>query len=144
MTTPLPHLVTSAVVLDAGGTHALLVRVGEYRRWGLPGGHVEGGESLVESARRQVREQVGLAQFHVVEPHVSVQQDLVDCGFGEARHVDHTFAAVADAAEPVEVTPADEAGSADRGWYALTALPEPLAPGVRMLVRAAVREAFGG
>jgi ADP-ribose pyrophosphatase YjhB (NUDIX family) len=143
MSGPLPHLLASAVVLDAGGTHTLLVRVGEYGRWGLLGGHVEGGEPLAEAARREVRADGGISQFRVLEPHLAVQQDLLDCGHGETRHVDHLFAVVVDPAEPVDVL--SSAGSAEvrMGWFAMTDLPEPLAPGVRMHLRSGLRTAFG-
>jgi ADP-ribose pyrophosphatase YjhB (NUDIX family) len=137
-----PHLLASAVVLDAGGTHTLLARTGEYRRWDLPGGHVEGGEPLAEAARREVREVSGLRAFRVVEPHLAVQQDLVDCGSGEARHVDHVFAVIADPSEPAEpLSPAQQA-DAEVGWFPVGELPAPLAPGVRLHVHSALREEF--
>ena len=138
-----PHLLASAVVLDAGGTRVLLARSGEYRRWNLVGGHVTGGELLVEAARREVRERGGVRRFRVVEPHLAVQQDLVDCGQGEARHVDHIFAVVADVAEPTggfEVD--DDPADAEVGWFAVSALPQPLAPGVALHLRSALRTAF--
>ncbi len=43
-----------------GVRHALLIR-DPYKRWGLPKGHVEDGESLPEAALREVREETGLA-----------------------------------------------------------------------------------
>jgi ADP-ribose pyrophosphatase YjhB (NUDIX family) len=137
-----PHLLASAVVLDAGGTRTLLARTGEYRRWNLLGGHVEGGEPLAEAARREVRDGSGLRGFRVVEPHLAVQQDLVDCGNGEARHVDHVFAVIADPSEPAE--PLDEAASAEAevGWFSVSDLPAPLAPGVRLHLHSALREVF--
>ena len=54
-------------------------------------GHVEGGEQLAESARRQVHEQTSLRRFRVLEPHLSLQQDLVDCQDAQVRHVEHVF-----------------------------------------------------
>jgi ADP-ribose pyrophosphatase YjhB (NUDIX family) len=131
-------------VLDAGGTHTLLVRVGEYGRWGLLGGHVEGGEPLAEAARREVRDGGRVGQFTVLEPHLAVQQDLLDCGHGEARHVDHVFAVVASPAEPIEEVASAESAEAALGWFALSDLPEPLAPGVAMHVRSARRAALDG
>jgi ADP-ribose pyrophosphatase YjhB (NUDIX family) len=144
MNTVAPHMLASAVVLDAGGTRVMLARSGEYRRWDLPGGHVIGGEPLVEAARREVRECSDLKRFRVVEPHLAVQQDLVDCGQGEARHVDHIFILVADPDEPTggfEVD--DDPADAQVGWFAVTALPQPLAPGVSMHLHSALRTAFG-
>jgi ADP-ribose pyrophosphatase YjhB (NUDIX family) len=50
----------SAVILDAAG-RVLLQRRTDNDRWGLPGGAVEYGESVVEALDREVREETGLA-----------------------------------------------------------------------------------
>ena len=143
MNTVDPHTLASAVVLDAGGTRVMLARSGDYRRWDLPRGHVVGGESLVEAARRQVRERVGVSRFTVLEPHLAVQQDLVDCGQGEARHVDHIFVVVAAPQESSGGFEVDsDPGDAEVGWFAVTALPQPVAPGVSLHLRSALRTAF--
>ena len=134
MSTHLSHLTASAVVLAAGAGRTFLVRVGEYSRWGLVGSHVDSGEPLAEAVRREVREQTGLTRFRVVEPHLAVQQDLVDCGHGESLHVDHVFAVLADAPSGTDYETA--------GWFALDELPEPLVPGVRMHIRSAVHAVF--
>jgi hypothetical protein len=72
-----------------------------------------------------------------------VQQDLVDCGQGEARHVDHIFAVVAGPDEPTGgfELPTDP-GDAEVGWFDVSALPQPLAPGVRLHLHSALRTAF--
>jgi len=136
-------MLASAVVLDAGGTRVLLARTGPYRRWDLIGGHVEGGEPLPEAARREVRDHGGVARFRVLEPHLAVQQDVVDCGRGEARHVDHVFAVVADAGEPTGGFEVDDPGDREVSWFAVSRLPEPLAPGVRLHLGSALRTTFG-
>ncbi len=135
----LPHLVASAVVVDPEGRHVLLVRDPARARWQLVSGHLEGGEPLSEAARREVREQTGLTRFRVVEPHVAVQQDLLRCGDVEALHVDHVFAIVLDPAERVAEGPLDPGGQA--AWFRVRHLPDALAPGVRLLVTAALRPA---
>ena len=127
----------SAVVLDATGRHVLLVRQPTQPRWGLVSGHVEGGEPAGESARRHVREQTGLSRFQVVHPHLAVQQDLLDCGDVQALHVDHIFAVRVDPSEVVVEGPLDPSGEAV--WFPVRQLPEPLAPGVRGHVLAALR-----
>jgi len=48
-------------VLD-GAPHVLLIR-DPYRNWGLPKGHVEGGEEPPEAALREVQEETGLDEL---------------------------------------------------------------------------------
>ena len=124
------------MVLDAPGRHVLLVRDRDRPRWRLPAGHVQGGEQLAEAARREVREQTGLTRFAVTEPHLALQQDLVDCGGSQVRHVEHVFLVTCDPAQIVQPGPLDGAGSA---WFGVRDLPDPLTPGVALHVSAALR-----
>ncbi len=56
----LKKLGAAAVILDTEG-RALLVRHSyEHRAWELPGGDAESGESLEETALREVREETGM------------------------------------------------------------------------------------
>jgi ADP-ribose pyrophosphatase YjhB (NUDIX family) len=130
----LPHLMASVVVLDATLAHTLLVRSPDAHRWTLATGHVSGGEPIAEAARRELADQTGLSGFTIVEPHLGVQQDLTDCGSGggATRHIDHVFLARTAAVEPAPST-----GSA--AWFPVDALPSPLAPGVGLQVRSALR-----
>jgi len=48
-------------VLD-GAPHVLLIR-DPYRNWGLPKGHVEGGEDPPQAALREVQEETGLDEL---------------------------------------------------------------------------------
>lgn len=51
------------VIRDVDGApHVLLIR-DPYRNWGLPKGHVEGGEEPPEAALREVREETGLTEL---------------------------------------------------------------------------------
>lgn len=45
-----------------GTVHLLLIR-DPYDKWGLPKGHVEEGESALEAALREVREETGLVRL---------------------------------------------------------------------------------
>ncbi len=129
-------------MLDATGRHVLLVRDRERPRWTLVSGHVEGGEQLAEAARRQVREQTGLTRFRVDEPHLALQQDLVECEDGQVRHIEHVFAVVLDPAEPVHSGPRDRDGQS--AWFGIRELPADLAPGVALHLGAAVRSLEAG
>jgi ADP-ribose pyrophosphatase YjhB (NUDIX family) len=50
----------SAGILDPAGNKILLVRRADNKRWAVPGGYMEPGESAAEAAAREVREETGL------------------------------------------------------------------------------------
>lgn len=50
-----------------GVPHFLLIR-DPYENWGLPKGHMEHGESVEETAKREVREETGIDALDVKEP----------------------------------------------------------------------------
>ncbi len=55
------RLSVSAVVWSEGpGSALLLMRRSDNRAWGLPGGYVEIGESVLEAAAREVLEETGV------------------------------------------------------------------------------------
>jgi len=53
------------------GLRYLVIR-DSYRNWGFPKGHVEDGESEVEAARREVREETGLADLVYHAPALEI------------------------------------------------------------------------
>lgn len=73
----------AAVILDVQG-RVLLVKHGYGRlNWELPGGGSEAGESIVETAVREVREETGL---HVLAQHATgiyydTEADMLHCVF---------------------------------------------------------------
>lgn len=71
-----PHVHVSVVLEDPEGI--LMVNEGKpdvYRRWNLPGGHVERGEVIASAGMREVREETGL------------QVQLTHCWVGSSRPV---------------------------------------------------------
>jgi len=56
------HITASALVLDPERTKALLVRHRKLGIWLQPGGHVDGSRHWEQAARRELREETGLAE----------------------------------------------------------------------------------
>ncbi len=54
-----PRVGAGAAIFDAAG-RLLLVRRADNGYWSLPGGHLDYGETLVQTARREIREETGL------------------------------------------------------------------------------------
>jgi ADP-ribose pyrophosphatase YjhB (NUDIX family) len=122
------RLSVSAVVWSEGhGSPLLLMQRSDNGNWGLPGGYVEPGESVVAAAAREVREETGVE----VEPGrlVGVYSDpaVQVIAYPDGRRVQAVNlcfeARPLATAEPT--TPEETLAT---GWFAPDALPEPLVP----------------
>jgi 8-oxo-dGTP diphosphatase len=83
-----PRIRVSAILLRETGI--LLVRQEKPGReyWLLPGGGVNAGESLVDALRRELEEEVGLAEDFVFEGPVAIADSIAPPG-GPSKHVVH-------------------------------------------------------
>jgi ADP-ribose pyrophosphatase YjhB (NUDIX family) len=82
------------------GPNVLLVRHEKHGRpyWLLPGGGVEGGETLVQALRRELREEVDLEGLGIEGP-IGIVESIAPGGSGSRRHIVHVVfsAALPDA-----------------------------------------------
>lgn len=103
------------VVFRWSGTAEVLLIRDPYENWGLPKGHIEGGETPAEAALREVEEETGLAALEIV-----AQLPTIDWYFrnrGKLVHkFCHFFLLEATAGEPV---PQLEEGITDCQWLSV-------------------------
>ncbi|HEX8118377.1 MAG TPA: NUDIX domain-containing protein, partial [Pyrinomonadaceae bacterium] len=71
------------VVLNAEGLVLLVSQQGT--SWSLPKGHVEAGESPLEAARREIREETGVTRLEYVRPLGSYTRHRLGADGGEDR-----------------------------------------------------------
>ncbi len=130
----------SAVIRDGRG-HVLLGRRADSREWGLPGGNVEIGESVVDAIRREVREETGLevAAVRLVGVYSDPAWQVVRYPDGRVVHYvtslfecRATGGALATSPETLEL-----------GYFDPSALPDDTVPQHRMRIEDAVN-GYGG
>jgi len=122
------RLSVSAVVWRAGpNTELLLMRRSDNGFWGLPGGYVEPGESVIEATHREVREETGyeIDLGRLVGIYSDPTQQVI--AYADGRHVQAVnlcFEALAlrhgEATTPHETLAL--------GFFAHDELPEPFVP----------------
>ena len=139
-----PILAVSCAVTR--GDAVLLVRRGREPakgRWGLPGGAVEAGETLLEAVRREVREETGIA---IGEPRFLHHHEVIERAGGRVRF--HYLIAVhaaeaVGAAEPAAGDDADEARFVTAGEQAALDITDGTLRTLRLLRRNASNAAPG-
>lgn len=124
----------SAVVRRCHRSHEiLLMRRSDNAHWGLPGGYVEPGESVVVAAEREVREETGyeIEVGRLVGVYSDPRTQVIE--YRDRRRVQAVnlcFEAVAGSLGE-QITP-DE--TLETGFFATSQLPEPFVPIHRMRV----------
>lgn len=126
-----------ALLIDPAGRIAL-VRHHYVGGWYLPGGGVDKGESSEAAIRRELLEEVGLADV-TVTGLLGIYHNRA-----EAKD-DHVVVFVAVVLDPAQLVAADPREIAEAGWFAADALPEGTSPATRRRIAEHVegRHGFG-
>ncbi len=128
---PLVLAVSGALVFDADG-RLLLHRRDDNGLWSTSGGAVEPGESLEETARRELREEMGVeaGRLRLLDVY-SGAEFFVEYPNGDQAYV----VGALFVAEEVRGTPApDGQESTEVGYFDWDALPEDMDPNHRRLL----------
>lgn len=102
-----PEPIVGALVLSREG-HLLLAKSHKWRGlYGLPGGHIELGEAMIDAVRREVKEETGLDVDHV--EFLCFQEVIFDEAFWTRSHfIFFDFVCTTDSIEVVLNTEAQE------------------------------------
>ena len=113
------HVTASGVVVHRPTRRVLLIHHNVIGRWLPPGGHLEAGELPIDAARREVREEVGLALGDDLDGGRPVYIDShtvpANPRRGEPAHVHHDFR-FAFEADPDAPLAADAAEVSAAAW----------------------------
>ena len=136
------HVTATGVVVHLPSRRVLLIHHNVLGRWLPPGGHLEAGELPPAAARREVREEVGLAVGPVLstDPGRAMPIDVdshpipANDRRGEPAHTHHDFrfAFVADPADPI-VADATEVSAAQWVGFEDERVPANLRPSLDKL-----------
>jgi 8-oxo-dGTP pyrophosphatase MutT (NUDIX family) len=83
------HSAGGVVIRDIAGVPHVLVIRDPYKKWGLPKGHTEDGETLPETALREVTEETGLSELELGPELITIDWTFV--AGGERIHKFATF-----------------------------------------------------
>jgi ADP-ribose pyrophosphatase YjhB (NUDIX family) len=123
------RLTVSAVARREGGSgEILLIQRADNAHWGLPGGHVEPGESVTQAAAREVLEETGcqIEVGRLIGVYSDPARQTVELSSGEcSQFVNLCFEArvIGEIGSPT--TPEE---TLDSGFFPEDSLPEPFVP----------------
>jgi len=123
------RLTVSAVARREGGNgEILLIQRADNAHWGLPGGHVEPGESVAQAAAREVLEETGceIEVGRLIGVYSDPEFQTVELSSGErSQYVNLCFEARVTAEGGRATTPEETLGA---GFFPPDGLPEPFIP----------------
>ena len=123
------RLTVSAVARREGGSgEILLIQRADNAHWGLPGGHVEPGESVTQAAAREVLEETGcqIEVGRLIGVYSDPKRQTVELSSGEcSQFVNLCFEARVIGEIGLPTTPEETLNS---GFFPQDGLPEPFVP----------------
>ncbi len=133
-------LAGACVVLEDEAGRILLQRRTDDGRWGLPGGMMEPGEALDETARRELREEAGLEAGRLTLFHVFSGREVYH-RYPNGDEVYNVIAAFHGQAPKAAPRP-DQIENSEVRYYPPDALPEDLSLD-RVVIREFLRRKAG-
>jgi len=123
------RLTVSAVAKREGGAgEILLIQRADNAHWGLPGGHVEPGESVAQAAAREVLEETGckIEVGRLIGVYSDPERQTVESSSGEcSQYVNLCFEGRVIGEMGSPTTPEE---TLNAGFFAPDAFPEPFVP----------------
>ncbi len=123
------RLTVSAVARRRSGNgEILLIQRADNAHWGLPGGHVEPGESVAQAAAREVLEETGceIEVGRLIGVYSDPERQTVESSNGErSQFVNLCFEARVIGEIGAPTTPEE---TLDSGFFPPDGLPEPFVP----------------
>ncbi|GAF12399.1 MutT/Nudix family protein [Bacillus sp. JCM 19046] len=134
-----PLILPGAVVLILNEDKHVLLQQRLDRSWGLPGGLMEVGESLEETARREVKEETGLelGALELIEVCAGKDFHLKLAHGDEIYSVTVVYCAKQTKGEMI----IDQVESIDLAYYPLEQLPENLTSGTSAFIEPYLKKA---
>lgn len=113
------HLTASAFILDLSSGKVLLHHHRRLDRWLQMGGHLDPGETPVEAALREAREESGLGELELpLSSPFDVDVHPIPAGKGEPAHLHFDLRWIAATRDPAGIA-ADLSESFDLRWFDL-------------------------